>query len=290
MYEELIKLINICLADNEISEKERTVIFNKAKQLGISEEECEVIIDSMVAKVTNKITKSDLQTSHNFTPKTITKISPPELNMTLVLEKEKQQHIENQKLYEIQRADLQKDLSRLKQEMTLLESENADKYMNAFCVLNDNVLVEVENDLTNKSKFKVTLNDCKLNYSKISKLATQIDLVNFYSELLCNANWDMYSYKKKLEKSKKTLKYLIWIFAIFLWIGSMNEVQLLFSLSFCGLSIAIVLKLINRGRLKSPIKIVSSDIQSAIIEYFNNKFNFDLFFELAKTYKLAQKI
>ena len=106
MYDELIKLINICLADNELSEKERTVIFNKAKQLGISDEECEVVIDSMIAEATNKSAKSEIRPSHSFTPKTITKISPPELNQTETLENEKQQNRQNIQQLEIQLADI----------------------------------------------------------------------------------------------------------------------------------------------------------------------------------------
>ena len=54
MYQELISLIELCLVDGVISEKERNVIFNKSKSLNITDDECEVIIDSLIHKHNKK--------------------------------------------------------------------------------------------------------------------------------------------------------------------------------------------------------------------------------------------
>tara|TARA_B100001173_G_scaffold71440_1_gene60731 strand:+ start:606 stop:1265 length:660 start_codon:yes stop_codon:yes gene_type:complete len=57
MNKELIKFIELCLADGVISEKERKVIFRKAEELGVPKDECEIILEGLVlnnAKFNNK--------------------------------------------------------------------------------------------------------------------------------------------------------------------------------------------------------------------------------------------
>ena len=64
MNKELIKFIELCLADGEISEKERKVIFRKAEELGVAKDECEIILEGLVlnnAKVNNKPIKKSKQ-------------------------------------------------------------------------------------------------------------------------------------------------------------------------------------------------------------------------------------
>ncbi|MGB1102786.1 MAG: hypothetical protein ACPG21_04090 [Crocinitomicaceae bacterium] len=50
MNEQLIKFIELCLEDGVISDKEREVIFRKSKELGVPDDECEILIDSLVSK------------------------------------------------------------------------------------------------------------------------------------------------------------------------------------------------------------------------------------------------
>lgn len=50
MNEQLIKFIELCLADGVITDKEREVIFRKSKDLGVPDDECEILIDSLVSK------------------------------------------------------------------------------------------------------------------------------------------------------------------------------------------------------------------------------------------------
>ena len=54
MNEELIKFIELCLSDGVITEKEREVIFRKSKELGVPDDECEILIDSLVSKYSKK--------------------------------------------------------------------------------------------------------------------------------------------------------------------------------------------------------------------------------------------
>jgi hypothetical protein len=54
MYEDLIKFIEICLVDGVISEKEKEIILLKGEKINISVEECEILIDSLIFKNSNK--------------------------------------------------------------------------------------------------------------------------------------------------------------------------------------------------------------------------------------------
>ena len=50
MNEQLIKFIELCLVDGVITDKERKVIFRKSKELGVDEDECEIILEGMIHK------------------------------------------------------------------------------------------------------------------------------------------------------------------------------------------------------------------------------------------------
>ena len=50
MNEQLIKFIELCLVDGVISDKEREVIFRKSKELGVPQDECEIILEGMMNK------------------------------------------------------------------------------------------------------------------------------------------------------------------------------------------------------------------------------------------------
>jgi len=67
MNEQLIKFIELCLIDGIITDKEREVIFRKSKELGVPEDECEIILGGMVQKylVSNKVTNPELITVKN---------------------------------------------------------------------------------------------------------------------------------------------------------------------------------------------------------------------------------
>ena len=48
MNEKLIEFIKLCLVDGIVTDKEREVIFRKSKEFGVPEDECEIILDSMI--------------------------------------------------------------------------------------------------------------------------------------------------------------------------------------------------------------------------------------------------
>ena len=53
MNEQLIKFIELCLVDGVISDKEREVIFRKSKELGVPDDECEIILKGMIFQFSN---------------------------------------------------------------------------------------------------------------------------------------------------------------------------------------------------------------------------------------------
>ena len=50
MNEQLIRFIELCLVDGVITDKEREVIFRKSNELGVLEDECEIILEGMIFK------------------------------------------------------------------------------------------------------------------------------------------------------------------------------------------------------------------------------------------------
>ena len=79
MNKDLITFIDLCLIDGAISEKERKVIFAKAKELGVGKDECEVLIESLTQKKNKTTTKPTIK-KREFEKKTIKSILPAPLN------------------------------------------------------------------------------------------------------------------------------------------------------------------------------------------------------------------
>jgi len=70
MNEQLIKFIELCLVGGVISDKEREVIFRKSKELGVPEDECEIILKGMIQQ---KESSSEIKEEgqNNSTPKSV---------------------------------------------------------------------------------------------------------------------------------------------------------------------------------------------------------------------------
>jgi len=49
MHPEIENLINMALADGEVTERERAIILRKAESLGIDKDEVEIILDGKIA-------------------------------------------------------------------------------------------------------------------------------------------------------------------------------------------------------------------------------------------------
>lgn len=58
MNEQLIKFIELCLMDGVVTDKEREVIFRKSKELGVPEDECEIILEGMIQQKGSSISEN----------------------------------------------------------------------------------------------------------------------------------------------------------------------------------------------------------------------------------------
>ncbi len=66
MNEQLIKFIELCLMDGVITDKEREVIFRKSKELGVPEDECEIILEGMIEQNKKNSPSSETTTETSF--------------------------------------------------------------------------------------------------------------------------------------------------------------------------------------------------------------------------------
>ena len=65
MNEQLIEFIELCLVDGVISDKEREVIFRKSKELGVPDDECEIILEGMIGMSNNEETSNEKEDTSN---------------------------------------------------------------------------------------------------------------------------------------------------------------------------------------------------------------------------------
>jgi len=140
MNEQLIKFIELCLMDGVITDKEREVIFRKSKELGIPEDECEIILEGLIqqnlnnnsiSETSNKmITDNRDKDENNKTLRILFKksISKPleidTLNLLTDLRKEKEEELKKtvrdyEKLFERDKEiyPIQESLKKEKQEL-----------------------------------------------------------------------------------------------------------------------------------------------------------------------------
>lgn len=68
MNKDFFEFIELCLIDGTINEKKKKVILNKGRQLGIGDEECEVILDAFIFrnKITSDILDTNIQVGNNM--------------------------------------------------------------------------------------------------------------------------------------------------------------------------------------------------------------------------------
>lgn len=218
MNEQLIKFIELCLADGIISDKEREVIFRKAKVLGVDDDECEILINSYTQQV-NKTSETNkpvtTKPKRNFTPKTVTKIKPAPLNKEKkLLEeitkiKEKEEEISSN--YNLVLDDLKnitKEVNKIKTE-TEVDFENFKKdFVKDSNSLNDKYINTINQEISKKfgdtemiltSKQKTTLNNLALNKKK--------------AFILKNSKWNS-TYVNSKRRRKRNLLYFLGLLPI----------------------------------------------------------------------------
>ena len=180
MNKDLIAFIDLCLIDGAISEKERKVIFAKAKELGVGKDECEVLIESLTQKKNKTTTKPTIK-KREFEKKTIKSILPAPLNNENKLNSNIKSN--NEKLLSLSKQEAE-EIKKIKQS----NQETVDK-INA-------LRIELES-------FKKTHNEKKKHFIEAYKNEVKKNLE------LNNKPKDTYVFKKiseSTELSENTLK------------------------------------------------------------------------------------
>ena len=92
MNDDLIKYIKLFLTDGIISKKEKEIIFRKSEELGVPQDECQMILDSLVyeAKAAKENTdeKKIVKTVKVFEQRKVKRIKPALLNQEVILKVE----------------------------------------------------------------------------------------------------------------------------------------------------------------------------------------------------------
>ena len=214
MNEQLIKFIELCLADGVITDKEREVIFRKAKKLGVDEDECEILIDSFAQK-SNKVSLNKTQTpsrhKRNFTQKKAINLPPAELNKALP-----------------HQANAKTKLKGLKDKHNLLveELKNVEKKLDILKKLNEsdfnsyvkdheedkkqiaNLYIKtLEDDIVSKktTKYHVIMRISKTNKTRISNIILE-DINTIVEYTLRSIKWNIYPTEETIKKDKKSAK------------------------------------------------------------------------------------
>jgi hypothetical protein len=219
MNEQLIKFIELCLADGVISDKEREVIFRKAKSLGVDEDECEILIDSYPQQV-NKISETakpvTLKPKRNFTPKTVEKIKPAALNQEKkLLEDLAKLKDEEKKIsanYDLLLDDLKikaREVNKIKTE-TLADFEKfRENFVKDLSSLNDKYINTINQEVSKKfgvtemiltSKQKTSLKNLKLNKKK--------------AFILKNSKWDFIHVNSHVNSKRRRKLTLLYFFGL----------------------------------------------------------------------------
>ena len=92
MNDDLIKYIKLFLADGVINKKEKEIIFRKSEELGVPQDECQMILDSLVFEAKAEKQNSDenkiIKTVKVFEQRKVKRIKPALLNQEVTLKEE----------------------------------------------------------------------------------------------------------------------------------------------------------------------------------------------------------
>lgn len=206
MNEQLTKFIELCLADGVISDKEREVIFRKAKALGVDEDECEILIDSYTQQV-NKLSETNKpETSkpkRNFTPKTVKKKKPAALNKEKELLLKVSEKNSKLNVLKAEYNGLVEDITTVKNKLEFLKQLNESdfssyikKYESDKETFVDTFLKAIKDDVESKRKgYHVVMSFSRANKIKLREIILD-DTNTVVDFILTKVRWKIYGTKK----------------------------------------------------------------------------------------------
>ena len=277
MDEQLIKFIELCLADGVITDKEREVIFRKAKKLGVDEDECEILIDSFTQRI-NKVSPNEKQTpsknKRNFTPKKIQDINPAILDQEKVLLKKISEKNSNLNLLNGEYNALVEDLKAVKNKLDSLKQLNEADF--------NSYIKKYEKDISShiSAYIRDINNKVSSQYGNISMVINQKDKDKLilldpptrkkYIEL--NITWDL----SQINQERKAMSLLYF----FGWFLICSAPVLYFWESLAGFFTSIVLSSValivgvivymSKQNLREQVNVLRKDQLAQILDNINN--------------------
>lgn len=286
MNQDLIKFIELCLSDGVISDKEREVIFRKAKEYGVPEDECEIILEGMISK-SNKVigqkssAKNNIgkQADRTFIPKIIQHIQPAILNREGVFSEEIKGLIETNQIISEKVEELIKNqtiqFTKLNEiiefDLKNLENKKAaliDNYGNAF-------LAEINPILEKKLAIKFKSGNFEL-YDNLIKKDSSILKTN-------PSFWENHRPMKNRITYFFTISFLIVYVFLVTSLTSTEEIRIMFILFPIGIMLMLYnylvkIKIVFKDtKMEQVIKeLQKDDFLDKIIREVNNKFKHSL--------------
>jgi hypothetical protein len=213
MNEQLIKFIELCLADGVISDKEREVIFRKAKSLGVDEDECEILIDSYTQQV-NKIPDNNKSVTskpkRNFTPKTVEKIKPADLNKERKLFEEVTKLKEEEKKISANYDSVLEDLKVKAREVNKIKAETEvdfENFKKEFFENRDDLNNKYISSINQEVSKKFGNTEMILSTKEKTELSN-LDLNKKKNFILKNSKWNS-TYVNSKRRTKRNFIYLL---------------------------------------------------------------------------------
>ena len=225
MNEQLTDFIQLCLTDGTISEKEKKVIYKKAKEFGVDKDECEILIDSYTFQA-NKTSK----TNESFTSKPVRKfvlkkvntIPPAQLNQEKELYKKIDILTEEEKKITI---DYNKFLNKLSS-----INDNIKPIKASLKVEFENLKKEVDNGTKNLNKNYINninqevlrkFGKTEMILSKSEKISLSNLTPNKKKDyILKNVKWNSADLLRKLRKRRNfwfVMTALVCVSSSFIW-------------------------------------------------------------------------
>ena len=156
MNEQLIKFIELCLMDGVLTDKEREVIFRKSNELGVPEDECEIILDGMIQQKGREVQSKEvpimnnISVSNSFEEKKLKLIKRKILNKQIELESLISNNNNQLKKIEKQKKELEEKFNQclnfeiIKKEFILQKKIESNKSHNDILKISKSVKIKIE--------------------------------------------------------------------------------------------------------------------------------------------------
>lgn len=276
MHPEIENLINMALADGQVTDKEREIILRKAEKLGIDIEEVEMIIEGEISSnktiIANKVnSKLGKLSKRNFILREVKYVKPASLNKELEInnlisefKKSRNEAINHFKNYFSEANKIYNELNNINYELKENMKNMNQEYETSKNSCIKKILDSINFSISEKfGKTKLIID----NPSKLIGLRTQ-EIIEIISK---DGKWEIIELQTKRNKVKMQLYFAMLIILLFHLIivittGFKNTLWLALPLAFYAGYI--------RDRIKNKhTNFTSGDINNVLLEVIENNKN-----------------